>query len=122
MIWSWAVLIGVVLIGVVLIATLTDVLHGFFPAIPIVPIHYAAMVGALTLLRMKVITPREAYTSIDWQVLLMLYGLLGLGMAMKETHTAEWLARTLVDLAEHFVSPQHCPSSCSGWYSSSPSA
>ncbi len=103
-IWSWAVLIGVVLT-----ATLTDVLHGFFPAIPIIPIHYAAMVGALVLLWMKVITPRDAYSSIDWQVLLMLYGLLGLGMAMKETHTAEWLARSLVDLTEHFVSPQNLP-------------
>ena len=103
-VWSW-----VVLVGVVLVATLTDVLNGFFPAIPIVPIHYAAMVGALLLLWLKVITPRDAYTSIDWQVLLMLYGLLGLGMAMKETHTAEWLARNLVQIAEHFVSPQNLP-------------
>jgi di/tricarboxylate transporter len=103
-IYSW-----VVLIGVVLTATLTDVLHGFFPSIPIIPIHYAAMVGALALLWMKIITPREAYASIDWQVLLMLYGLLGLGMAMKETHTAEWLARSLVDVAEGFVSKEHLP-------------
>jgi di/tricarboxylate transporter len=103
-IYSW-----VVLIGVVLVATLSDVLHGFFPAVPIIPIHYAAMVGALTLLWMKIITPREAYASIDWQVLLMLYGLLGLGMAMKETHTAEWLARGMVDLSEHFVSRENLP-------------
>ncbi|MEI6819725.1 MAG: SLC13 family permease [Verrucomicrobiota bacterium] len=103
-IYSW-----VALIGVVLTATLTDVLHGYFPSIPIIPIHYAAMVGALALLWMKIITPREAYASIDWQVLLMLYGLLGLGMAMKETHTAEWLARALVDVAEGFVSKEHLP-------------
>lgn len=103
-IYSW-----VALVGVVLTATLTDVLHGFFPSIPIIPIHYAAMVGALALLWMKIITPREAYASIDWQVLLMLYGLLGLGMAMKETHTAEWLARALVDVAEGFVSKEHLP-------------
>jgi len=42
-------------------------------------------------------------------VLLMLYGLLGLGMAMKDTHTAEWLARGLVGVAEHFVSPEKLP-------------
>lgn len=103
-IYSW-----VALVGVVLTATLTDVLHGYFPSIPIIPIHYAAMVGALALLWMKIITPREAYASIDWQVLLMLYGLLGLGMAMKETHTAEWLARALVDVAEGFVSKEYLP-------------
>ncbi|MEO5913425.1 MAG: SLC13 family permease [Luteolibacter sp.] len=103
------ILSWVALIGVVLTATLTDVLHGFFPAVPVIPIHYAAMVGALLLLWLKVITPREAYASIDWQVMLMLYGLLGLGMAMKDTHTAEWLARELVNVAEHFVSPQNLP-------------
>ena len=103
-IWSWAVLIGVVLT-----ATLTDLLHGFFPGIPAIPIHYAAMVGALTLLWLKIISPREAYASIDWQVLLMLYGLLGLGMAMKETHTAEWLAQGLVRMAEQFVTPENLP-------------
>jgi di/tricarboxylate transporter len=103
-VWSW-----VALVGVVLVATVTDVLHGFYPSVPVVPIHYAAMVGALVLLWLRVITPREAYASIDWQVLLMLYGLLGLGMAMKETHTAEWLARGLVDVAGNFVSPENLP-------------
>ncbi|MCX8496423.1 MAG: SLC13 family permease [Akkermansiaceae bacterium] len=103
-IYSW-----IVLIGVVLTATLSDVLHGFYPSIPIIPMHYAAMVGGLALLWMKIITPREAYASIDWQVLLMLYGLLGLGMAMKETHTAEWLAREIVHLSKNLVSPEHLP-------------
>jgi di/tricarboxylate transporter len=88
---------------VVLTATLTDLLHRMNPAIPAVPIHYAAMIGALALLWFKVMTPREAYASIDWQVLLMLYGLLGLGMAMQITGTAEWLARGMVGAAESVV-------------------
>ena len=103
-VWSWATLIGVVAV-----ATLTGIFNDFFPFIPVVPIHYAAMVGALVLLWMKVITPRDAYASIDWQVLLMLYGLLGLGLAMKETHTAEWLAKGLVSVAESFVAKEHLP-------------
>jgi len=97
------------LVGVVLTATLTEPLHRVLPAIPVVPIHYAALVGALVLLWLKVVTPREAYASIDWQVLLMLYGLLGLGMAMQNTGTAEWLARTLVDLAGSVVSRENLP-------------
>lgn len=103
-VYSW-----VALIGVVVAAALSDVLHGFYHFIPVIPIHYAAMVGALALLWMKIITPREAYASIDWQVLLMLYGLLGLGMAMKDTHTAEWLAHQSVNLAERFVAPENLP-------------
>ncbi|MCX6873435.1 MAG: SLC13 family permease [Verrucomicrobia bacterium] len=101
---SWATLIGVVLV-----ATLSDVLHGMVIAIPAIPIHYAAMVGALALLWLKIVTPREAYASIDWQVLIMLYGLLGLGMAMQNTHTAEWLAHGLVGTCERFASPAQLP-------------
>ncbi|RPJ34060.1 MAG: hypothetical protein EHM17_08035 [Verrucomicrobiaceae bacterium] len=95
------------LVGVVLTATLTDFFNRINPAVPAIPIHYAAMVGALALLWLKVMTPREAYASIDWQVLLMLYGLLGLGMAMQNTGTAVWLARSLVEMAENLVPPQY---------------
>jgi di/tricarboxylate transporter len=99
-----------VLVGVVLTATVTDLLHRAYPqSIPAIPIHYASMVGALALLWFRVMTPREAYASIDWQVLLMLYGLLGLGMAMQNTGTAQWLAQGMVDVVEHLVSAEHLP-------------
>jgi len=104
---SWGVLIGVVLV-----ATLTDFLggkDGSLPWLPQIPIHYCSLVGALVLLWTKVVTPRDAYTSIDWQVLLMLYGLLGLGMAMQNTGTAKWLANSMVELANGFVSPAMLP-------------
>lgn len=104
---AWAVLIGVVLV-----ATLTDVLggkNGVIPDLPVIPIHYAALVGALILLWSKIVTPREAYASIDWQVLLMLYGLLGLGMAMQSTGTAKWLAESMVTVTRGFVTPEWMP-------------
>lgn len=97
------------LVGVVLVATVTDMLHRMNPDIPAIPIHYAAMVGALALLWLKIVTPREAYASIDWQVLLMLYGLLGLGMAMQNTGTAEWLAKNIVSITQNFVSAEFLP-------------
>jgi len=101
---SWSALVGVVLV-----ATITDAIHRANPGFPAIPIHYAAMVGALALLWLRVMTPREAYASIDWQVLLMLYGLLGLGMAMQSTGTAVFLARGLVEFASHLVSPENMP-------------
>jgi di/tricarboxylate transporter len=101
---SWGVLCAVVLT-----VTLTDLFSRINPAIPSIPIHYAALVGALALLWSGILTPREAYESVDWQVLLMLYGLLGLGMAMQGTGTAEWLARGLVGIAETFVASSILP-------------
>ncbi len=101
---SWSALVGVVLT-----ATLTDFFNRLNPDFPKIPIHYCAMVGALALLWLRVMTPREAYASIDWQVLLMLYGLLGLGMAMQNTGTAVWLAQGLVDITENFIPREHLP-------------
>ncbi len=98
-----------VLAGVVLTVTVTDMLSRMNFGVPSIPIHYAAMVGALALLWSKILTPREAYESVDWQVLLMLYGLLGLGMAMQTTGTAEWLAKHLVAGAGGFFSPEILP-------------
>jgi di/tricarboxylate transporter len=101
---SWGVLITVILT-----VSITDFLSRMSIGIPSIPIHYAAVVGALSLLWMGILTPREAYSSIDWQVLLMLYGLLGLGMAMQNTGTAEWLAIGLVDITRGFVSTELLP-------------
>jgi di/tricarboxylate transporter len=101
---SWAALVGVVLV-----ATLTDLLHPVVSWIPEIPIHYAALVGALALLWLKIVTPREAYASVDWQVLLMLYGLLGLGMAMQNTGTAKFLSGEIVELTARFVAPEYLP-------------
>ena len=39
----------------------------------------------------------------------MLYGLLGLGMAMQTSGTAEWLAKSMVGFVEFFASPQMMP-------------
>ncbi len=102
--FSWGVLIAVVLT-----VTFTDILSGMGLGIPSIPIHYAAIVGALALLWSGILTPREAYQSIDWQVLLMLYGLLGLGMAMQGTGTADWLAKQMVIGVTGFVSPSMLP-------------
>lgn len=103
-VFSWSVLTAVVIT-----VTITDLLSHMGLGVPAIPIHYAALVGALALLWSGILTPREAYQSVDWQILLVLYGLLGLGMAMQTTGTAEWLARQLISGAEGFVSSGMMP-------------
>jgi di/tricarboxylate transporter len=106
----WPIIVSWAVLGaVVLTVSLTDLFSRINPAIPAIPIHYAAIVGVLALLWIGILSPREAYASIDWQVLLMLYGLLGLGMAMQSTGTAEWLGKGLVDITSGFVSPELLP-------------
>ncbi len=93
--------------AVVLVTTLSS--QGLIPGLPSVPIHYSALVGVVVLFWARVISPREAYQSIDWQVLMMLYGLLGLGMAMMQSGTDLWLAQTVLGAARNLVSPENLP-------------
>lgn len=101
---AWAAIILAVAV-----TTASDLLHGPFPALPKIPIHFAALGAALVLLWLRVITPRDAYASIDWQVIFMLYGLLALGLAMQETGTAKWLANTLMGGIRNLVPIAHQP-------------
>lgn len=104
-----ALLSVLALVAAVAVATVSDMLHSRFPAIPAIPIHYSSLVAALALLWSRTLTPRQAYQAIDWQVLFMLYGLLGLGMAMQTTGTAGFLAEGLVELSGRIVSPEMLP-------------
>ena len=104
-----AFLAWLTLLGVVVTATLSEVLRDIWPGVPVVPIHFAALVGALAVVWMKLLTPREAYAAIDWPILFMLFGLLGLGLAMQSTGTAAYLATLLATNAARYCSPDILP-------------
>jgi di/tricarboxylate transporter len=67
----------------------------------LIPITGAAIVGVGIVLMSGVIRPKDAYAAIDWSILILIYGMLGLGTAMQSTgvsiHVASWLA-SLQDL------------------------
>ena len=96
---SQATLTWAILLGVVLSVTL----------IPGVSMHMAAVMGAVALLWLRVITMREAYAGVDWPIIFMLYGMLALGMAMDGTGTAKWLADCFVSGARAVSSPEVLP-------------
>ncbi|NNE91323.1 MAG: SLC13 family permease [Verrucomicrobiales bacterium] len=59
-----------------------------FPAyIPVL-----AITAALITLVTKCIDPREAYQAVEWKVIFMIFGMLGLGMGLQETGIAKFLA------------------------------
>lgn len=97
--WSQATLTWAILLGVVLSVTL----------IPGVTMHVASLVGAVVILWLRIITMREAYAGVDWAIIFMLYGMLGLGMAMDLTGTAKYLAELFVNISRQFSSPEMLP-------------
>jgi len=85
---SKATLTWVILFGVVLSVTI------FREA---VPMHMAALTGAVLILWLKLISTREAYAGVDWAIIFTLYGMFALGEAMESTGTAKWLAEIMLD-------------------------
>lgn len=57
-----------------------------------VPILSAAIVGAVVVMVLGCVDPREAYNSVEWPILFIIFGMLGLGQAMENTGAAALVA------------------------------
>ncbi len=64
-------------------------------ALNVLPIVTAAIIAAVAVVLTRCIEPDEAYESIDWPILFMIIGMLGLGKALESTGGAKWVAEHL---------------------------
>ena len=69
----------------------------------LMPIATAAIVGCVILLLLKCLSTKEAYDSIQWSILFLIFAMLGVGAAMESTGTSAWLAEKLVESVTHFT-------------------
>ena len=60
----------------------------------------AAIIGAVLVILTGCLEIREAYKAIEWEVLFLIYGMLGIGLAMEKTGGAEWIAMGVVGLMQ----------------------
>lgn len=63
----------------------------------------AALVGAGIVLGARVLSPKEGYASIDWSILVLIYGMLALGQAMESTGVSKLIAMNLVSGVENYI-------------------
>ena len=61
-----------------------------------VPIVVAALAGALGMVLTGCLKPTEVYDSVQWDVIVLLAGVIPLGIAMQETGGADYLAELVV--------------------------
>jgi len=59
------------------------------------PIVLTAIIGVLALLVLRVITPEEAYASVEWKVIFLLAGVLSMGAALQKTGGDQMIANGL---------------------------
>ena len=63
--------------------------------IPEIPIVQLALASALLVLITRCVEPHEAYRAIEWKVVFMIFGMLGLGMAIERSGLAQLIANGL---------------------------
>lgn len=74
-----------------------------------VPIEIGAITGALFVCVTGCLKPKDAYESIEWNLLFVIFGMLALGAALQHTGAASWLAHNVVAGVDHFVEGPHKP-------------
>ncbi len=84
------------------LATIVAVVLG--ETMDLVPIELGAIAGAVFLCLTGCIKPKEAYQSIEWNLIFLIFGMLALGLAMEKTGAAAWLAQNVVFGVEQVVS------------------
>lgn len=83
-----------VLLGIIVIATLG-----------LLPISVASIVGVSILLVTGCIKPSEAYQSVEWNILILIYGMLALGTTMESTGVSSIIASLVGQLGMEFFHP-----------------
>lgn len=81
--------IALAILGAMLIAVTMGWLH----------ISIAAVTAAFAMVILKVLSIDEAYRAIQWRSIFLIAGMLPLGIAMENTHAAQFLADTIVRFA-----------------------
>jgi di/tricarboxylate transporter len=77
--------------------------------IGLMPISGAALLGVIVLFLSGAIKPKEGYAAIDWSLLILIYAMLGVGLAMDRTGASQFLADSLINLSQIGISPEMQP-------------
>ncbi|MFT5703064.1 MAG: di/tricarboxylate transporter [Rickettsiales bacterium] len=70
-------------------------------ALNVMPIAGLAMIGTVIVILSGCVSAEQAYKTIDWRILLLIFGMLGVGAAMQNTGAASLLAGQVVGLVEN---------------------
>jgi len=69
----------------------------------------AAFVGCVVLFLVGAVRPKEGYAAVHWNILFLIFAMLGAGLAMERTGAAAWLSQIALNLVENAVAPGYRP-------------
>jgi di/tricarboxylate transporter len=76
-------------------------------ALNIVPIELSAIAGCVIVCASRLLKSSEAYSSIEWNILFLIFGMLAMGLAMEDSGAAAWLAGSIVRGVQAVVPIDH---------------
>jgi di/tricarboxylate transporter len=66
-----------------------------FSAFGVMPIAASAIIGVAILFLTGCVKPKDGYASVEWNILVLIYGMLTLGLAMKSSGASNLIAEAL---------------------------
>ncbi|CAA6680068.1 MULTISPECIES: SLC13 family permease [unclassified Lentimonas] len=72
----------------------------------LVPIVAAVTLGVAILMLTGCVKPKDAYASVEWSILMIIFGMLALGQAMDSTGASLMIAENMIGLVQSFA-PEH---------------
>lgn len=70
----------------------------------VLPIFVSAIVGTAVVLCAGCIKPKDAYQSVEWNILILIYGMMGLGVCLEKTGASSLVVDSLTTLVENRIS------------------
>jgi di/tricarboxylate transporter len=67
-------------------------------ALEVLPITGLAIIGVAIILLTRCVDAEEAYRAVDWRILILIFGMLGVGRAMEKAGSVEMVVAHLVPL------------------------
>jgi len=76
-------------------------------ALGLTPIATAAVTGCVVLLLSGILSSKEAYGSVEWNLIFLIFGMLAMGLALQQSGAAAWLATNLVTGLNSLAGSEH---------------
>jgi di/tricarboxylate transporter len=70
-------------------------------------IHVAALAACVLLFWTRCLTISDAYKSVQWNILFLIYGAMTLGLGLQETGAADYIATNFIAAVNHFTPESH---------------
>lgn len=70
-------------------------------------IEVAALLACAVIFVTGCLKPKDGYRAIEWNILILIYGMLAVGLAMQETGASVFIVDRLLELVADFVPPEY---------------